>query len=637
MKRFKLVECLRRRGGFLLGAGLALVVLWVCFSYLKLAQTPPSGWVMGPGTEPGAWTFTLTDGTAIKADEEGNFQLPEDENTLYCSRVLPEVLPPYAVLEIWGSSSEAAFFVDGVMIANPSRRFRGAEGFSDPVPESGSSYGLVPLMDAGGKCLTVAVQFLQDNPRLGALPYLTIYGELLTYTYQGVTAGAAAALPAGAFLAAALFLMGLFLYLLWKGRTNWGLLFLAGSNLAFCLEQTVTYALYTAVYLQTPVAIWFTQILPSLFLLWMLWYRTSGRVRRYGWLLPLGLSATCILLTGLALADRQYPGATNLLQGKILPLTMLLFLLESAWEARLDRQGHRRFWKVYGSSLGLAVVWAALFRLLTGTWPGPVELMWTGLEFGSLFFVMNGLSYLLLLTSFLLEVYSFVQETARRDIALQTTILQKRYTEENAAVLLRSLEDTRQARHEIRHHMEAVRALCQTGDLSRVQEYTERLCGSLLNAPAIYTKNPLVNVLLSTRLDQARKEGIRVHHMIRIPERLDIEDADLATFLTNLLDNAVEAASTAGAGRKFLTLRMALQGRMLLILCENGFDGPLCIQRDGLPKSSKKKEGHGYGLRVMRGVAQKYGGFLKIHHEDGRFQVKAQLTLRSGEQEEPGR
>ena len=76
---------------------------------------------------------------------------------------------------------------------------------------------------------------------------------------------------------------------------------------------------------------------------------------------------------------------------------------------------------------------------------------------------------------------------------------------------------------------------------------------------------------------------------------------------------------------------------MLLILCENGFDGPLCIQRDGLPKSSKKKEGHGYGLRVMRGVAQKYGGFLKIHHEDGRFQVKAQLTLRSGEQEEPGR
>ena len=39
----------------------------------------------------------------------------------------------------------------------------------------------------------------------------------------------------------------------------------------------------------------------------------------------------------------------------------------------------------------------------------------------------------------------------------------------------------------------------------------------------------------------------------------------------------------------------------------------------------------------MRGVAQKYGGFLKIHHEDGRFQVKAQLTLRSGEQEEHGR
>ena len=43
--------------------------------------------------------------------------------------------------------------------------------------------------------------------------------------------------------------------------------------------------------------------------------------------------------------------------------------------------------------------------------------------------------------------------------------------------------------------------------------------------------------------------------------------------------------------------------------------------------SNKKESGHGYGLQIMRSVAEKYHCALAVRHDNGRFSVRADLLI----------
>lgn len=98
-------------------------------------------------------------------------------------------------------------------------------------------------------------------------------------------------------------------------------------------------------------------------------------------------------------------------------------------------------------------------------------------------------------------------------------------------------------------------------------------------------------------------------------------------FLANLLDNAVEAACAATGERRFLTLRLEMNGRRLSVFCQNGYDGSLLWGERAALLSNKKESGHGYGLQIMRSVAEKYHCALAVRHDNGRFSVRADLLI----------
>ena len=567
----------RQRSRFLTTLLLVSAVLAACLSYLHLAQAPPSALAFSPAFDPDAWSFVLADGTQVEPDGDGTFSLPRPDSTLYCSRVLPEDAGPNVLLSFSCHGLDTAVLLDGQLLAAPSMRYQTGTGFPPAGDEvSVPDGGLISLGDAGGRTLTLAVQFLQASPALDALPTLSLYAEPMAYLYQGVAAGAAAALPAGIYLTVTLCLLALFLLQLWKDTLDGTLLLLAVCTLLTCLRQASSYSLSALPFLRTPALLRLAQIAPILSLLWLLWYRASGRVRALGWLLPAGVSAGTLVLA--ALYQLQLSGAQpmDLLQGKLLPLALLVCLLEALWEALRGSRWHRRLLGLFGCLLALWTGCAVLRLLWRGSAPQFLLDLRASLSWGSLFPVADLLGMLLLPGCVLLTLAGFIRAAARRDAAFRTLCLQKQHAEENAASLYRSLEDTLHTRHEMRHHMEAVRALCQAGDLERVREYADQMCRSSLSAAA-YTKNPLANALLAPRLDYARSAGVRTHILVQLPEDLPMDDVDLSMFLTNLLDNAVSAASAASGDRKYLTLRINVQGSRLSVLCENGYDGSLSL------------------------------------------------------------
>ncbi len=174
-------------------------------------------------------------------------------------------------------------------------RYTSGEGFPQTGEETPVFTGQFTFSAQEGDTLVMAVQFLTDNTSLGALPNITFYGEIHAYNTVYIAPAVSAALPAGVFLAAALVLLGLFLYQLWNRRKGWYLLLLALAALAFCLDSTVSYALSALSLLQKPIVIWLINFLAALPLMWLLWYNLAGKLRKYLVLIPAAGTAAVIV------------------------------------------------------------------------------------------------------------------------------------------------------------------------------------------------------------------------------------------------------------------------------------------------------------------------------------------------------
>lgn len=609
---------------FFPAAALCLALLMVSILYLRFTRRPASTETL----DFTACTITLTDGTAVTPDDSGALEIPAGA-TVYASFPLPGDGPDQLVAAIRSGSCDVALLLDGREAADPSGRFTEGSGFSEPTGTGDASTAVCTLDGAAGRTLTVAVQFLTAEPSLAAMPQIVLYDHVSGYDSQALSAAADAALPAGVFLAAAIFLMALFLLLLWRVEADWGLLLLALCSLAFCLSRTVTYSLNSIDILNTPVFAILAQNLPTLPLLWVLWIRLSGRLRLACLAVPLASTLAAAVLFAMGFQDYfRVAAAITLMQQKLLPLAMLLLFLAGGADAVRRKGWYRRFFKLAGILLAFVVaanlvglVFRGRIYSLAGGFSDRMML------FASLFQLQRRLSYMTLMVSFILAFSDYVRALARKDSEHQVLALQSRFAMEHADALYRTLLETRAVRHEIRSRTETLRILCQEGDLDRIRAYAAQFAEESKIMPGLYTANVLANALIAPRLQAAQDAGIQVTALVQLPESLPISDMDLATLLTNLLDNAVVAATAVPEGHpRRLTLRMEIAAGQLCIYCRNSCAGPVPIGKDGLPRSSRGEQ-HGFGMNLMRRTVEKYHGSLEFWQEGDAFTVQAILAL----------
>lgn len=89
-----------------------------------------------------------------------------------------------------------------------------------------------------------------------------------------------------------------------------------------------------------------------------------------------------------------------------------------------------------------------------------------------------------------------------------------------------------------------------------------------------------------------------------------VEELDLYSLFGNLLNNAIEAVSQLPPEQeRFITLTARREDSMVTIHAENPCVGTVEF-RDGLPKSHRDPNYHGFGMRSMERIAEKYGGSL---------------------------
>ena len=135
----------------------------------------------------------------------------------------------------------------------------------------------------------------------------------------------------------------------------------------------------------------------------------------------------------------------------------------------------------------------------------------------------------------------------------------------------------------------------------------------------IHTGNEVLDVLLTEKRTLCQGKGIRLTCFLDGKDFSFMEELDLYSLLGNALNNAIEAVDRLPEGEeRFISLTAQRENGMLLVHLENPFSGTLRFT-DGLPESSGDPRYHGFGMKSMAHIAEKYGGSLSVRQADGRF------------------
>ena len=110
-----------------------------------------------------------------------------------------------------------------------------------------------------------------------------------------------------------------------------------------------------------------------------------------------------------------------------------------------------------------------------------------------------------------------------------------------------------------------------------------------------------------------------------------IEDSDIYALFGNILDNAMDAVEKVeDPDHRLISLTVSVRDDLVLIEEENFFEGDSLDFEEGLPVTTKQERlYHGFGLRSIRTLTEKYGGDMQIEAKDGIFRLSILLPIQN--------
>lgn len=99
-----------------------------------------------------------------------------------------------------------------------------------------------------------------------------------------------------------------------------------------------------------------------------------------------------------------------------------------------------------------------------------------------------------------------------------------------------------------------------------------------------------------------------------------ISDIDIATIFGNALDNAIESVeNNTDLVSRLIDVRVGKINEMLIARFENPFTHKIKRNQSRFLSTKKDLDNHGYGLKSIEMIVEKYKGEMDIKTENGSF------------------
>ena len=198
--------------------------------------------------------------------------------------------------------------------------------------------------------------------------------------------------------------------------------------------------------------------------------------------------------------------------------------------------------------------------------------------------------------------------------------------QQRAEALLDSYTEQRRLTHEFTNHIEALTLLLQQGEYEEAKAYLATVTKIIAAHTTIMnTHNPLLDALLSKKYEEATRKGVMLYFDLPDLRAIPLEKTDLVMVVSNLLNNAIDAAAQADPPEVYFRMRKTEEE--LLLSVRNRVREDLDLPDGQLPRSTKKEPGHGIGLWNVTDVLRKYQGEYAISCRDKWFRFTCSVPV----------
>lgn len=210
--------------------------------------------------------------------------------------------------------------------------------------------------------------------------------------------------------------------------------------------------------------------------------------------------------------------------------------------------------------------------------------------------------------------------------------------------------EIRRLKHDLANHLQVLSALPEKQRDAYLENLTEN---TAFTQSLSYCGDPTVNAVLTVKKNLMDRYSIRMELSIDITFELSFDKTDICALYANALDNAAEACMKLEENKRVITLKSKAQKGLFCLEVSNpipdssdntyenaltdlaGADfvktdliNPDFIKSSSIPQTSKSdKVNHGFGLKGIKEIVERYHGSLELKTVNGIFDLFLYIPL----------
>lgn len=236
--------------------------------------------------------------------------------------------------------------------------------------------------------------------------------------------------------------------------------------------------------------------------------------------------------------------------------------------------------------------------------------------------VVTGVSNMLCCVLLLYALFGLVySESLQREM----DVIDRLYREEKQqyALLKENMDLINMKCHDMRHQIREI------GRHTGVSANTVSEMEKTINVydSVVKTGNETLDIILTEKSLRCRRNGVVLGCIADGAALAFMSEGELFSLFGNALDNAIEATmNVKDECRRIVSFKIHTVGGLVAINVQNSFEGNVEFGADGLPLTTKEdKNYHGFGLKSVKYIVEKYGGDMFVEAKDGLFKLNILL------------
>ena len=173
--------------------------------------------------------------------------------------------------------------------------------------------------------------------------------------------------------------------------------------------------------------------------------------------------------------------------------------------------------------------------------------------------------------------------------------------------------------HDLKHQIAAIRTKTEKENFDK---YLDRLEDSIIEyGTVVECGNETINIVLTEKNILCSTCGVKFSYIIDGTLFDFMSEMEIYSLFGNALDNALESCTkVTDPEKRMISLKAISRGDMVVLHVENFFEEALTMI-DGMPQTTKKGSGHGFGLRSIQNIAEKYSGVASVQASGNLFKL----------------